>query len=200
MDMLMDLWLPIVLTAAACFIASSIMWMALPHHKASMKAIEDEGPLDRALEEMKLSPGGYYLPNCSDKAKMKSDEFKARWKNGPWAFVSIPSGTPNFGFNLLMTLIEFLLIAFVIAYLASAALPAGAEYLKVFQIVGAAAVLAHVLGSIYHNFYQMKTMSHVVACAFDGLVYALLTAGIFAAFWPEAANLVNDVAESLPTP
>jgi hypothetical protein len=200
MDMLLDLWLPIVISTVACFVASSIIWMALPHHKADMKALPEEGVMDRALGEMKLEPGGYYIPNCSDKEKFKGDEFKARWNNGPWAFLQIPAGRPSFAKNLAVTLVEFLVIAIFIGYLAGASIPAGAEYLHVFQIVGTAGVLAHVLGTIHHEFFQMKTVRHVAFCMFDGVVYALITAGIFAAFWPEGAEILNNAAGSLPTP
>ena len=207
MDMLLDLWLPIVVSTVVVFVASTIAWMMLPHHKADMRAIEDEGPLDRALEEMKLEAGGYYLPNCSDKEKFKTEAFKKRWNDGPWAYVVIPPGAPSFGKNMAITLLEFFVISVFIAYLASHALAPGAEYLQVFQIVGTAGVLAYVLGTIHHQYFQMRTTRHVLACAFDGLVYALLTAGVFAAFWPEgadlatdAANIVNDAADALPTP
>ena len=200
MDMLLSLWLPILIATAVCFVASSIIWMALPHHKADMRAIPDQEVMDRTLGQLNLEPGGYYIPNCSDKEKFKTDEFKSRWNNGPWAFLQIPAGQPSFARNMVVTVLEFLVIAIFIAYLAAETLPAGAEYLHVFQVVGAAGVLAHVLGTIHHEFFQMKTLRHVVFCAVDGLVYALLTAGIFAAFWPEAASLVNDAAGAIPTP
>ena len=35
----------------------------------------------------------------------------------------------------------------------------------------------------------------LISGAFDGLVYALLTAGVFAAFWPEGADLAEDGRE-----
>ncbi len=188
---LLDLWLPILVSTVVVFVASSIMWMFMPHHKASMNAIPDEGPMDRALGEMKLAPGGYYIPNCSDKERMKSPEFKERWKSGPWAYLVIPTGTPNFGKNLAVTFIEFLVIGVFVAYLSSQTLTAGAEYLDVFQVVGTGAVLAYVLGSIHHQFFQMASAKHVLACLFDGVVYALLTAGIFGAFWPAAETVLN---------
>jgi len=197
---LVDLWLPIVVSTVVVFVASSIVWMAMPHHKADMKAIKDEGPINRALGEMKLAPGGYYIPNCGDKEKMKSGEFKDRWKNGPWAFLVIPAGAPSFPLNLAVTFIEFLVVSVVIAYIASVTTPADAEYLSVFRVVGAAGVLAYVLGTIHHEFFQMKTVRHVVFCAFDGVVYALLTAGIFAWLWPTLEAAANGGVPTITAP
>ncbi len=181
---LLDLWLPILVSTVVVFIASMIIWMGMPHHKADMKVLPDEAVMDRALGELKLQPGGYYIPNCSDKEKFKGDAFKDRWKNGPWAFLQIPAGRPSFAVNMSVTFLEFLVVTIFAAYLASVTLSASAAYLDVFQVVGTAGVLAYVLGTIHHEFFQMKTVRHVLFCAFDGVVYALLTAGIFGWLWP----------------
>ncbi|MEO1513236.1 MAG: hypothetical protein AAFU70_14280, partial [Planctomycetota bacterium] len=38
MDAILELWIPIVLATIAVFIASSLLWMVSPHHKADVKA------------------------------------------------------------------------------------------------------------------------------------------------------------------
>lgn len=197
---LLDLWLPILASTVVVFIASSIIWMALPHHKADMRVVPDEAVMDRALNELKLEPGGYYVPNCSDKEKFKTAEFKERWKSGPWAVITIPSGAPSFPRNLTVTFVEFLVITIFVAYLASETLAAGTDYLEVFQVVGTAAVLGHVFGKIHHEFFGMKTVRHVAWCIADGVVYALLTAGIFGWLWPAAEMAINGAPHSIGTP
>ena len=34
---LLDLWMPILIGSVACFLASSVLWMVLPHHKPDIK-------------------------------------------------------------------------------------------------------------------------------------------------------------------
>ena len=43
------LWLPILLSAIAVWVASAIIWMAMPHHKSDWRKLPDEGAARRAL-------------------------------------------------------------------------------------------------------------------------------------------------------
>ena len=43
MDFLVDLWMPIVVSAVVVFFASSLAWMVLPHHKADVKIVSVGG-------------------------------------------------------------------------------------------------------------------------------------------------------------
>ncbi len=198
MDMLMDLWLPIVITTVVVFIASSIAWMAMPHHKADMKVLPDESAVGGVVKG--LAAGSYYFPNCHNKDDMKSDDFKQRWQAGPWGMLTIPNKAPSFPISLGTIFVEFLVITVVIAYISGLALGPGAEYMTVFRVVSAAGVLGYMLGGIGGSIFMMKTWRAVIMFMLDGLVFALLTAGIFAAMWPEGASIVNDAAEALPMP
>jgi len=202
MEMLMDLWLPILLSAVACFIASSIAWMVMPHHKPDMKAVPDHDALAGALKGLNLKPGFYFYPNCNDSKEMKSEAFKKRWNDGPWGTLNIFPQQPSFPRNLAVIFVEFLLVSIFVAYLAGHALsgnPAPA-YLDVFQIVGTAAVLGYVFGSIGGNAFMGMSARFTVMCIVDAVVFALLTAGIFSWLWPDAAGVVGDAASTLPLP
>ena len=61
---LTQLWLPIVLSAVFVFLASSIIWMALPYHKADIKVLPDEKALTEPLAKLNLPPGTYMWLNC----------------------------------------------------------------------------------------------------------------------------------------
>ncbi|MEZ6241536.1 MAG: hypothetical protein R3B57_00680 [Phycisphaerales bacterium] len=198
---LLDLWLPIVISTVVVFIASSIIWMALPYHKADMKAFKDEGPMTRALEETKPEAGMYYLPGCgNDKEKMKSEAFKEHLKKGPWAFIVVPKAMPSFPKCLGTIFVEFFLVTVFVAYLASHALPAGAAYLDVFRIVGTGCVLGYVFGSLGHNTFQLKPMRYLFFSAVDGVVFSLLTAGIFGWLWPAAEAAVSGGVPGIAAP
>ena len=43
------LWMPIVLSAVLVFVVSSIVWMALPHHKSDTAGLPDEAPVSDDL-------------------------------------------------------------------------------------------------------------------------------------------------------
>jgi hypothetical protein len=195
---LMDLWLPIVLSGVICFIASAVMWMALPHHKADIKPLPDEARAMDALTPLGLPPGLYMYPNCQGEEKMNSEAYKARWAAGPWGTINILAGQPQFARNLGATFLEMLVVALIAGYLASIAVPAGAEYMAVFRFVGTAGVLGFVMGGFATDAFLGKPGRFQLTSALDGIVYALLMAGTFAWLWPDAAGSIGP--GGLPTP
>ena len=58
-------------------------------------------------------------------------------------------------------------------------LPAGTPYLRVFQIVGATAFAAYALALCELSIWYRRAWSLTLKSAFDGLIYAALTAGTF---------------------
>jgi hypothetical protein len=85
---------------------------------------------------------------------------------------------------LMQWLCYCLLISLIAAYLAHATLPVATEYLKVFQVTGTAAWLGYGGSAISQGIWQSRPWSTVMKDLFDGLVYALLTAGVFGWLWP----------------
>ena len=57
------LWLPILLSAVFVFIASSVIWMILPHHKGDFQKLPDEEAARAALKN--VAPGQYLIPYSS---------------------------------------------------------------------------------------------------------------------------------------
>ncbi len=183
---LAELWLPILVSGVAVFIVSAVVWMALPYHKADIKFLDNEADFDKALGELNIKPGHYMFPGCEAK-DMKSDAFKARWTSGPWGSITIQGKAPNFGFNLFRCFIVYVVISAMAGYLAGIGIPAGAEYMDVFRTVGTAAILGYCMGGLANDFFLGKPPRFIVTCFIDGVIYALVTAGIFAAMWPDAA-------------
>ena len=75
-------------------------------------------------------------------------------------------------------------VSVFVAYLSSRTLGAGEDYLAVFRVAGTAALLgyagAHASDSIWKGQSWSNTCKHI----FDGLMYALVTAGFFGWLWP----------------
>jgi len=187
---LLDLWVPIVVSAVIAFAASFVMWMVLPVHKKDVKMLPDEGPLMTAVSSMAPEPGLYMFPGCQGGETMKSDAFKARWKAGPWGTLNVVGGPPNFARNLAVTFIEMVVISFVVAYLGTLALPRDDEYMHVFRFVGTAAILGYVFGGFGCDTFMGRAPRFQFTSAIDSLIYALLTAGTFAWLWPAAETVV----------
>ena len=96
---LTDLWMPIVLSSVFAFIASSIIWMALPIHKADYSKLPDEDKMLQAIREQKLEGGMYVYPMCKPQ-DMKNPEMLAKHKAGPWGYIIASSSPPNMGLSL----------------------------------------------------------------------------------------------------
>ena len=180
---LIDLWLPILLSAVIVFVASSIIWMATPIHKNDyLSPGEHEGPLLEAVRTAGLRPGVYFLPWCAD---MKDPAAVARMKAGPWALLNVLGAAPNMGKNLSMWMLHLLMVGIVVAYVVSnAGLARGTSYFLVFRMAATVALLAHAGYALPMSIWHGQPWRQIPGRLFDGVVYALLTGGCFAGFWP----------------
>lgn len=187
MGFLVDLWMPILLSAVLVFIASSIIWMALPIHKHDYKDPGDkEDAILGMLRSASFAPGVYYVPWCQ--GKEKDPAAMEKLKTGPWALMTVMGSAPSMGKMLGLWFVHLVIVAVFVAYLASnAGLAAGAEYLSVFRVSGTAAFLAYAGYAMPSAIWHGMPWSQLPGRIFDGLVYALLTAGTFAWLWPGAA-------------
>ncbi|HYS51207.1 MAG TPA: hypothetical protein VEM33_04970 [Burkholderiales bacterium] len=68
--------------------------------------------------------------------------------------------------------------------MAGRALPVGAPYLRVFQLVGATAFIAYAAALWPTSIWYHRAWGTTIRSTIDGLVYALLTAGTFGWLWP----------------
>ncbi len=189
MEFLTELWLPILLSAVFVFIASSAIHMALPYHKTDVKKMSGEEAVLAAMRSGAVAPGAYMFP-CADSMKdMCTPEMKAKIEQGPIGWLTVlPKGGFNLGKSLAGWFVYCLIIGGLVAYVGWHGLHAGAEYLKVFQLCGAAAVLGYVVGYFHESIWKGQPWSITAKFMFDGLIYALLTAGTFGWLWPDAAS------------
>jgi hypothetical protein len=184
MDVFLQLWLPILVSAVIVFIASSLVWMVLPHHKKDIKSLPDEKALTDHLGKLNLAPGVYVWPGYGSRQDMKSEEYKARYEAGPWGSMNILGGKPNFGRSLVLTFLFYIVVGLFVAYIAALARPAGSAFLPVFRVAGAAAIVAYCAGSIPSAIFMGKPGRFVLTDFLDGLAYGLLTGATFGLLWP----------------
>lgn len=179
------LWLPILLSAVIVFVASSILHMVLPIHKSDYRKLPDEDRVLDALRTSGITPGREYrFPFCSMK-DMKQPATQEKFKRGPVGVLTIiPSGLPNMGKNLGQWFIFCIVISIFAAYLTSRTRPIGTDYLEVFRVAGCSAFMGYSLGLIQNAIWRGETWGVTFKHVIDGLIYGLLTAGIFGWLWP----------------
>lgn len=175
----LDLWLAILASGIATHVLCTLAWMAMPHHKKEWVGLPDEDTLHKTFSKS-IPPGQYVFPFVADHAECKSEAYQQKIKACSGMLVIWP-GPTNMGKAIGLTLLFFLVTAFVIGYLASLALPRGADFMHVFRFVTTAALLAHVAAKFPGVFWFRKKVAMDVL---DGVVFALATGVIFAALWP----------------
>jgi len=180
-----ELWLPILLSAVVVFVASSVIHMLLPYHKSEYKKLPNEDRLLEAMRNEGVAPGLYVFPYVAAHKEMKSAEMIEKYKRGPVGMVTVmPSRPPAMGKYLTMWFLFCVLIGVFVAYLAGRTLQPGAQYLAVFRIAGTVAFVGYGVGVLTDSIWKGQAWSATLKHLFDGLIYGLLTAGVFGWLWP----------------
>jgi hypothetical protein len=96
----------------------------------------------------------------------------------------VPSGLPSIAPSLVLWFLYSILVGIIAAYVAGNALPHGAHYRAVFRFVGCVAFTGYSLALLQHSIWYKRNWGTTLKSVFDGLVYALLTAGTFGWLWP----------------
>lgn len=196
---LSSLWFAIALTSVVIFFASAIMWMLLPHHKKDIlfintndadKEADKEAAYIKCMNALDLKPGMYMYPGC-DAKDYKTDEGKKRYSTGPWGTLTVFPGKSNFPMNLLKTFITFGVITIFVAYITGLSVGPGADYMQVFRVAGATAMLGHCMGGLTSDFFMGKPSRLIITEMMDKVVYALITAGMFASMWPAGKSVLD---------
>jgi hypothetical protein len=185
MTELTALWLPILLSAVIVFVASSIIHMVLPWHKGDYRKMPDEQKVQDALRPFSIAPGDYMLPCPSSSQEMRSPDFLERVKKGPVMVVTVmPNRMMPIGKNLVNWFIYSAVVSFFAAYVAGRALPAGTPYLRVFRFVGTTAFLGYSAALWQMSIWYRRCWTTTIKSTIDGLIYGLLSAGVFGWLWP----------------
>ena len=182
---ILSLWLPILLSAAAVFLMSSVLHMALSYHENDFAKLPNEDEGRAAIRQLNIPPGDYVVPKPANSKDMSTPEFIAKTEEGPVLWMTVlPSGL----FDMKKSLAQWFGLSVVIsvfaAYIAGRALGPGADYLAVFRFVGCTAFVGYSIGLIQNSIWYGRKWSATCKSMFDGLIYALLTAGVFGWLWP----------------
>ena len=181
---LTSLVIPIVVAAVLVFIASSIIHMATPWHHNDFKSVPDQDRLMDALRSFNLGPGDYVVPRPASRKDEASPEFAALLKRGPIVAMTILPGHVVIAKNLVLWFVYCIVVALCAAYIAGEALTPGAASKKVFQFAGATAFIGFALGLWQQTIWYSRSWVTTLKSTLDGLIYGVVTAGVFAWLWP----------------
>ena len=178
------LWLPVLLSAVVVFAVSAMVWMVMPHHRNDFARADDEDALMDAVRRSG-GPGMYMFPWAPD-GEQNSEGYRERLLAGPVGILRVrdPQSVADMKPAMAKSVLLQLVVAIFVAYLASSTLERGASFLSVFQVAGTAAFMAHGFIGFQESIWFGLPGRVAFKQALDGLVYALLTAGLFAWLWP----------------
>ena len=182
---LTSLWLPILVSAVIVILASSIIHMVLPYHRSDVRKLAQEDEVLGAVRRLNLSPGDYCVPHPGSHEAMRKPEFVEKMKQGPIVLMTVaPGSAPSMTGPLLLWFLYSILVGAFAGYLAGSVLAPGAQYLMVFRVVGTAAFMGYSFALLQHSIWYKRNWGTTLKSVFDGLIYGLLTAGVFGWLWP----------------
>jgi hypothetical protein len=182
---LMSLWLPILLSAVAVFLISSVIHTVLKYHAGDFRKLSNEDEVLESLRRLNIPPGDYMIPCASSMEAKKSPDFAEKIKAGPVAVMTfMDPRTLSMGPQLVLWFLFSILVSVIAAYVAGSALPRGASYLSVFRFAGAVSFTGYAIGLIHDSIWYKRNWGTTLKFLFDGLVYGLVTAGVFGWLWP----------------
>ncbi len=180
-----QLWIPIVAAAVGIFIASSLVHMVFKWHNADYRKLANEDDVRAVVRAGSPAPGQYVIPHCTDMKLLQTPEFQQKFKDGPVGFLLVrPSGPPVIGPALGQWFVLNLVVALLVAYLASRTLPNTATFLQVCRVVGTVTFMAYAGGSISSAIWMGKPWASAAKEVLDALIYGLVAALIFGWLWP----------------
>lgn len=179
-----SLAIPILLAAVLVFVGSSVIHMVLGYHAGDHQRLPDEDAALDALRRLKIPPGDYAAPRPDSMSTLNDPAFVAKLKAGPVVLMSVASGGLAIGTGLAQWFVYSVVVGVFVAYVTGRVYGPGANYLEVFRLAGTAAFLAYAMALPQQSIWFRRRWRTTLLSMFDGLIYALLTAGAFGWLWP----------------
>jgi len=180
----MSLLVPILVSGVIVFVASSLIHMLLGYHMADFRQFPSEDEAMAALQRFNIPPGDYMMPRPTTRQAARSEEFKAKWNKGPKLIATVMKPGFNMGASMLKWFIFCCIVSLFAGYVAGSVHAPGTKYLVIFRTVGTAAFMGYALGEWPAHIWYQRSLGTTLRQSLDGLIYGLLTAGVFGWLWP----------------
>lgn len=179
------LW-PTLLATVAVFIVSSLIHTVSPWHKSDYPSVPDEDAFRKAVGGLRIPPGDYFVPKPASRAEMRSPEFLAKLTEGPRVIMTVlPNGYGSMAKPLIGWLIYCLVVTIIAGHVAFGVLhDRNPSYRDIFHTVALTAFAGYSLALWQARIWFEKSLSVTIKGTIDGLIYAIVTAGVFGYMWP----------------
>jgi len=182
---LTSLWLPIGISAVVVFLASFVVHMVLTYHHSDFKKMPAEDEVMDALRRFNPPEGDYMVPRPDNIAALKSKAYQEKLTRGPVFIATVfRSGPQGMGTQLGQWFAFCLVVSLFAGYMATRSLESGAPYLRVSQIASTTAFLGYVMARWSDVIWYRRSVATAVKSTIDGVIYGLLTGGVFGWLWP----------------
>ena len=186
---LMELWLPILVSAVLVFVVSSIIHMVLQTHKDDCRRLPGEEKMLTELRAQGIPRGHYAFPHPGSMKNMCSPEMLEKYREGPVGYLIVmPNGPPAIGKNLVQWFLHSIAVGVLVAYVAGVAIPRGSDFMIVFRVAGTAGILGYAMGHLVDSIWMGHPWSNTIKHFLDGVVYGLVTGAAFALLWPAVST------------
>lgn len=185
---LTSLVLPVVASAVAVFLTSSLVHMVLTHHRHDVRRLssDKEDAILEALRRLDTPPGDYAAPHAGSPAGMNDPAFVAKATKGPLAFFTIaPGAAPSMGPNLAQWFVYCLVVGIFVAYVTGLVFGPGAAFMPVLRVVSTVTFLAYFMALPQLSIWYRRSWATTLRSMGDSLVYGLVTGAVFAWLWPK---------------
>lgn len=182
---ILSLLVPILVSAVLVFLVSAIIHMVLPIHKNDWKRVGKEDELLDAVRKAGLTPGDYMAPCAGGYKESKDPAFQEKYKRGPIVLMTVMNGGEGMGKSLLLWFLYTVVVGVFAAYLTGRAFGPGTDYLTIFRYTGTTAFMGYSLALLHDSIWYHRSWATTFRHLVDGMLYGLLTAGVFGSMWPD---------------
>lgn len=177
------LWLPILLSAVLVFAVSAASHMFLPWRQDEFRHVPGAEALQAAVRD--LPPGQYLFPAGPDPKARGSREWMERWAAGPSGWLTlVPRGPISMGRNMGQSLLVYLVVSFLAAYVSELALGAAPTRLAIVRVISVIGILAYGVGTSFTSIWYARPWKAYALDLLDAVVQGFVMAGVFAWLWP----------------
>jgi hypothetical protein len=176
----LQIWLPVIVTAVAVFIASSLIHMVFKWHNRDYRKLPNEDEVRTAIRDGSPAPGLYVLPYCADMKQMQNEEMQKKYRDGPVGFVTLrKNGGLTMGGPLVQWFTFNLVVAMLAGDIALQTYGIQGNPLITAQMVGILSFLTYAGSNVQAGIWMGKPWPAVLKDVLDGLIYAAVSGLIF---------------------
>jgi hypothetical protein len=180
-----SMWLPILVSAVAVFVVSSIVHMLLPWHKNDYPRLANEDAVMDALRPLGIPTGEYFVPRPASREVLRSPEFLERANRGPVFILNMmPNGMMPMGKTLGLWFVYSIVVSYFAGHIAFRAITPPAEHHTIFHTVGLTAFMGYTFALWQMSIWYRRPWMTTLKATIDGFIYAAITAETFVLLWP----------------